>query len=354
MKTYSKIFIIIVVFVIGCNSKEDDFITLFENRVQLKGSEFTNLGHAYLLNPYHMIEIDSCLVFLDSDNYNQFGLFNLRVPDTLIRFGTIGKGPLEIISGGQLSLSENNREFELLDISKQKVFYFDIDSLLAGNYAPQRALSIQNKQGKFYKGKPISDGFVGMGDFYDKKYGIYQHSNDTMAFFGDYTFKDLMNVPTETLSLIFQGDFGLNADKSKIVFACSTTPLLEIVGLNNGHLDIKKRIYFDVPKVKGVVTEILTTYEALEDNKKGFTDMYTLDEYIFLLYSGRTGKEFGEDMGFGRNILVFDWNANPIYHFELDMDISGFSVSKDLKRIYAIGRIPEPQIVSFNIEAINL
>ncbi|HSH53173.1 MAG TPA: BF3164 family lipoprotein [Bacteroidales bacterium] len=352
MKIYS-ILLLVIIFT-SCNSKEDDFISLFENKVQLKGCEFTNLEHSYLFNPYHMIEIDSCLIFSDPDNYNQLSLFNLRLPDTLIRFGTKGKGPLEIISGGQLSLSFNNKVFELLDISKQKIFYFDIDSILAGNFAPQRSLSIQNKHGKFYKGKPISDGFVGMGDFYDKKYGIYQHNNDTIIFFCDYTFKDLKNVPKETLSLIFQGDFGLNYNRSKFVFSCSTTPLLEIVRLKNGRLDIEKRIYFDVPKVKGIITESYTTYQILEDNKKGFTDMYNLDEYIFLLYSGRTIKEFGEDMGFGRNILVFDWDGNPICNFELDMDISGFSVSNDLKRIYAIGRISEPKIVSFNIENINL
>ncbi len=337
---------------LGCNWKKGDIIDLFEKKISIKHNIYNERKGSFLRDPYHMVELDSCLIFLDPDNYNVLSLFDLNSPDTIIRFAKRGEGPLEIMQGGQISLSDtDSANFELFDIQKQKLFIFNIDSIRKKNYFPLKIINLKNNYGRFYKGRIVDSSFIGTGDLYNKMYLLYNLRKDSSFYFSEFPFQnEISNIPKGALSLVYQGTIEKRPYKSEFIFACRKTPFIEILKASNDSLLSIKKIYSEPPKIKGIVTESLTTYTPLEDNKNGFIDMYVCDKYFFLLYSGRTAKEYKESTGYGRNILVFDWKGNAILNIELDIDVSGFAISRNFKRIYAIGREQDPIIVSFNLE----
>ena len=49
-----------------------------------------------------------------------------------------------------------------------------------------------------------------------------------------------------------------------------------------------------------------------------------------------------------KDMLVFDWDGNPVKHYILDHGILGFVL--DGKTIYAITNAPEPKLVKYVLD----
>ena len=73
-----------------------------------------------------------------------------------------------------------------------------------------------------------------------------------------------------------------------------------------------------------------------DHNLFGFCDLTTSDDYIFALYSGRTYRQYRNDVDKGRVILVFDWNGSHVRTYHLSNSCSSISYDPTTGAIYAL------------------
>lgn len=71
------------------------------------------------------------------------------------------------------------------------------------------------------------------------------------------------------------------------------------------------------------------------------------DSEIWALYYGVSPKK-GEEMQ--RTIFVFDYQGNPLRHYELDIPVSFFCVNSKEKCIYGLSEQPDPVIVKYDYD----
>lgn len=65
------------------------------------------------------------------------------------------------------------------------------------------------------------------------------------------------------------------------------------------------------------------------------------EEYVYLLFSGRTGKQFPEETFLASHILVLNNRGEKIKSLETDRLNISIAVASEQRRIYAIAKNPE-------------
>lgn len=113
-----------------------------------------------------------------------------------------------------------------------------------------------------------------------------------------------------------------------------------------------------VKVVKGASTEDLkytiqadgNVNVAIEDEKSvyGYNNSFMTDNYIFLVFIGKTRKQLREVKETSRDIFQFDLVGKPIAHFKTDVPIRAIAVDEKEKKIYAITEDREPGIAVFD------
>ncbi|HLO58618.1 MAG TPA: BF3164 family lipoprotein [Bacteroidales bacterium] len=142
----------------------------------------------------------------------------------------------------------------------------------------------------------------------------------------------------------FIGDFGLNSQKKRIVFAYKYFKRIVFIDIENKKSRIVKFSEQNTSadlKSNPLGPENTTYYWGLSANKN----------YVYFLYSGRTPVDVSEELRKGPGYIFveqFDWNGNPIRKFKLD-HWGYFCVSEDEKTIYMLSTTEEQPIYSFTI-----
>jgi hypothetical protein len=74
------------------------------------------------------------------------------------------------------------------------------------------------------------------------------------------------------------------------------------------------------------------------DNKYGCLSTSVSDNFIYILFSGKTMKE---NALYSNTVLVYDWEGNPIKVLELDQQLNLISVSQNDE--YLVGSVDDGQ-----------
>jgi len=307
-----------------------------------------------IVSPYQMYYIDSCLILRDPGNFYEFKLINLRWTDSLITFGKKGQGSNEIMHSFQLmGINKESMQFQVLDFEKQNINYFHLDSILAGKTISDNYLHINAGTEMFYRMYPFSDKeYLCTGSSQTMMFCYFNQFTDSILWQIEYPNEENEKLPSEILPLLYQGNYQISGDGKNLVFACSGTPYIGFY-LNNAGIinEISHKRYAEV-HINPIVSEAQTTYDPYMDTKVGFVGVQMTDDYVFALYSGREyGKYEVNQIGYGRNIYVYDFNGNDIAEIIFPEDISGFCISDDNNSLFAIERKRDIElgIVKFDI-----
>lgn len=83
------------------------------------------------------------------------------------------------------------------------------------------------------------------------------------------------------------------------------------------------------------------------DNKMAFIMAYATNNYVYLLYSGKSIKEAGTD-AFKANIIYrLSWEGKPAGKFELDYSLINFCVSDNDDILYGLAAKGEIELVRY-------
>lgn len=336
-----KIFLFLVVMILyigGCNTSKPEDQNLFPLKDNLI-CEKINIDLNTLASPAKMLTVDSFLIVLDFNHKHFFNVFSLNSFTHLFSFGAKGRGPGEIGHANCLFKLENG--FGIFDIDKQQILIYNMDSLVPNpqTYIPGNKKMPSLKE-TIYRISPLIDiGFVasGGGGFTEKRYCFIQ--KDSSYKFSTYPEVAENNYPPEALPLIYQGDIVGHPSLSKFVSVSSKTPLIEFYSFSNGKFDLIKRHQYYYPSVVPQITDSYRAVGSLPDNIYGFRDIEATEDYVYVLYSGRTSEEFNDRCFYGNKILVYDWNGKIIKVLESNIDIATFTINKQ-NRMFGFSYYP--------------
>ena len=82
-------------------------------------------------------------------------------------------------------------------------------------------------------------------------------------------------------------------------------------------------------------------------NVRGFFDVASSDDSIYLLYSGRTRETQAELDSECSHLLVYDWDGNPVRRYELEKTINSIYLHEG--RIYGTSMHPASRIYVYNL-----
>lgn len=282
----------------------------FGEIIELKGTHHLT-NQVFKINETQMIANDSLLIVKNRIDSCLFMVFRLPSFELVKTFGKVGQGPGEFQYVNLVKDESNTYNCYIHDIGNDKLFYVD------------KGFGIGEKLIK-YPGKT---------NYYSDKqlYGInpneflyVESTKKGKAMYRTEIFEDttitsqIMNLTFSKINTnwaTFIGDFGVNGDKKRAVFAYKYFRRLLFMDTQN---QITRILKFDQDEKtkKGKETDMLgpsniTYYWGISPQK----------HYVYLLYSGRTpitvSKELSNSPGY-IYIEQYDWNGNPVHKYKLD------------------------------------
>jgi len=300
------------------------------------------------------VAIDSFLIANEIFASKIFKLYNTRTGELLSNFINKGKGPNEMLFPYKLNYY-NTDCFTTFDYNTKELIYFSLDDFRNQNYRYYKKVKVDfsGTQSSVTDAYPLNDNILLCTGFFEKgQYVLYDINSRSTKFFLDYPYdKKHKGESNEIKGTAFQGKISIKPDRKKIINV--TGAVLEICEMDNNN-EIKrifrKVYYFPVYKV-------IQNHAAFDSSQPyAFNSISSTNSYIYMVYSGRSMHDFGEEYYAGNNLLVFDWEGKPVIRFVLDRYIKCFTLDKITMKIYGYSTNPstgEPEIVTYQLPEIK-
>ena len=168
--------------------------------------------------------------------------------------------------------------------------------------------------------------------------------------FGEYPYRDEEERGLSGIikSQVYQGDVTIAPSGKRFLSCILCGDLVSIYEYNEatGYFQPKKNMYTTFPEYKyqgdnyfGVSRECPFTY----------LDAASTDDYIYLLYSGKTTQDVGLTAFYGNRIFVLNWEGEKVAELQCEQDLAALCLSPDGKTMYVIAYNPEPEVMYFRL-----
>ncbi len=266
-----------------------------------------------LLNSYCQVyAIDKYMVISDHKTPgNQIHLFNKNSFDYILGTAPIGQGPGEITVIGHIAEDTLRHQLLVSDFGKQRIFSYDLDSLLVDSaYLPNVKM------------------ILNQAEFPDR----YDYLNDTLAFgpiikpTGNYGFNQIAgkwNMQTGTIQLM--KNIHPEIAKHRLCIAASFT--------HNRY--VEAYIYHDLMSIRTLDGDLIydiygPDWDATNERYNYYGQVAFCKDKIVALYHNQT-KPISQDKA--NRFLVFDLDGNYIKTLSLGYQINNFCYDKENHRL---------------------
>lgn len=338
------VFILLMTALYSC--KEPAIADLFLEKQTWELSEFKvetdSLVYPYMLS----IVADTFLVVHDPYNFKHFTAYELETGKYYTRFGNIGSGPKEILFGS--------------------IGFPFLDKYMVYNESDKRMLTYDLKTMTILPAKKLSSFSHNL--FLNR---IYTTNDSLFIVLGLYNEKyqyTLINMPGQVLdyaveifcnsnntlnaaqkSLSTQGILNKHPHDDKYVSTLYYSSNIDFITLKDHKINITKSLHYGDPDFKGNIDG--SSIDIADNCLLGFLDIAVTAEYIYALYSNKRYIQDGVDSEYSStDILVFDWEGNPIKQIVLNQEIYFLAVSKTNNAIWGIGKTKEGDFTILKFE----
>ena len=248
-----------------------------------------------------------------------------------------GRGPGEIVSGG--SLHKFGDAVRYYDFTRTKCIELDIDKSIAARAA------VCDTVGDFSKGNRLvyltscgKDRFVS-GSLADENwwYALYDRQGKFLS--GVEAIAGLSKDRDRALSVMLSTHYASSPDGKHLCSANVNVPVVSFASVTGDELQERERIQasFDGEKKK-----------RLETIKSYFYGGCAVEEYVYILYSGRRIADREVPSNECSHILVYDWEGNIKHHYVLSRPVCSISLTDD--GFYAVSTWPTGKLLHFETD----
>lgn len=325
-----SIILSVLLFLFGCG-REKSPMSEYGFRT-IEQVSFHPIKSDFLFKPTAIEVFDSLFLVHDPVEENTYTLFSINSPDVLISGGKKGTGPEDVLYG-QFTDKINEKEFQVIDMSNGKVLVYNVDSILkTHSFIPVRSffyneLVTQKAKGLQYCYYLEDSTYIGLGVSNQGKY--YCIGKDTVTYWGNYPEDVTMSGSPFYL---FQGVLQINADRNLLLYHSPTGYYYELYARSGDVWKQRFVEYMPVEHVEDAVTE---------NTPCGVSSADLDNDFVYLLFSGRTLKEYPEETFLASHIFILTTKGEKVKCLETDRLNVFMCVERKQKRIYAISRNPD-------------
>ncbi|TKG94062.1 hypothetical protein EYV94_15025 [Puteibacter caeruleilacunae] len=293
-----------------------------------------------------LVVLDSVLVVTEMFTPQLYKLFDVKSGKLLKACISKGRGPNELQF--PLVMTKNSGDsFSVFESSKNQLIYLSLKDLLSDHPHFTRKETVNNRSLKLY---PLGNSqYVGTGIFEKGRFCLFDKKTNQSETFLEYPKE---GAPSGTnniaLGMAYQASLSVHPNKDRFVVVCGSCPNMEICKIEQNKIISHKSTLFNTPifKVQG------NNVAFSSENLYAFNSLASSDKYIFTIYAGKSRKEHGSAFYSGRDLLVFDWNGNPIIDLKLDRDVYRMCFNEAENEIVAYSinaETAEPEIISYKL-----
>ncbi|WP_420385124.1 BF3164 family lipoprotein [Roseivirga sp.] len=266
-----------------------------------------------------------------------YSVYNTRTAEKFVEFGVQGQGPEELPDYSNANL--NNKEADLLEIIVPNaggvIYSVDLKSLRNGDVKLNKVGELGYNPSNFAH---VDSGYViDFGNRFDVVDQFGNHIESAI----DYPFEKETALPEKLWNMVHQGLMKKRPEDNRIVFASIYGPNIDLMEYSEGLTSLSK-IHVREPKVFDNSGKLasgdaeLVGITVSDKNEMGFIDLEVTNNFIYLLYSGRSFEKNGDDALLGSSVYVLDWDGNFLALLNLEKNTRVITVDQSDEILIAL------------------
>ncbi len=331
MKKHKIYFFILIIFIVQCSKNEySKYYKNYETFNKLPTVIKKNI-HPFSKNKYQLyiselnIIDNRYLLIVNAEKETAIQIYDIETKEIIKQFGKKGRGPGEYLAISSILIDSNNKyKIWIFDANQAKFDLINLKSVLLSN----KSLPDTTMKPSMDAGLPLlwcnlnNDTFLATGGLI-KRLCIYNNKLDTIKTGGFIPGK--INEERDIYRYLMPTNIIKNNSKKIIVVGNMRTDVLEFYDYNLNNIktihgpDILKPCFLKKDKCLS----------------NGYTRLCANGKNIYCVYSGEnTEKVKNWLVSFGKQILVFDWDGNPIMKIKTDYRMGTIDITEDGKTLY--------------------
>ena len=344
----------IVLNVCGCrHSGASSVLSTFNDSHELFSACSIDLERFGIAMPTDMLCYEDWFIIEKRGGDNTVDLINPET-GTSIRCLMTGRGPGEVLIIGSMQL--RNDMLHVFDSSRQNYIVLDLEATIdEGKQVIAETTALDTKDENtgdieqpfaLYKCKTayLAAGLYGDGSWF-RLLDSSWHSVSTIPM-ADFNGLDNLSV-LEKASLHVTSSFSVRPDGRRGICAMDSGATFSIFSLNHDDIqEINRTIHFTPSLTPSGVSGLLSPRHN-PDDVRGFCDVDSDQQYVYLLFSGKEFSDFDDPSFLCNHLLVYDWDGNPVRRYELEKSVSSIHLHDG--RIYGTSMYPESRIYVYDL-----
>ncbi len=341
----SKIpFYIIFIFLISCSPyKSSDPISYFkEPPIKLKPT-IIHTDQPLLLGGSIAMITDSVLAVITPREDTLLTFISIPKEKVIKRMIPRGQGPGEMIML-DFCPQVNKDQLWIHDPNLGIVCRLDMEAVTNESYQIEPIV----KLGSSYLIK-LGDYLVASGsNVKDNRFQIFDSQGNLITSCLNYQKPDeYRHIPDHVYATVFQGDYAVHPNNEKFVFSSSMSGSIHFFDFTPESISLSTDLFFYHPSITDLGQN---RYMIDRDAKMGFPMIESDMDYVYTLYAGDKTKTQHLSTLTSNQILVYDWNGNPVKRYELEIPLFTFCLNAAGDKIYGVAFEPETIIVQYDLK----
>lgn len=288
------------------------------------------------------------LIISDSKQDSLFHRIDLNKSLYMGMFGLKGQGPEEIIYPSRMNALGNGC-FSCYDSNRNELKLLSLETD-GDEVAISRLFRCHNFM--TFDVASLSDNrFILNGETNSAMFALINAEGGVLSLSDTYPYKDEeeKKIPDRFRAMAYQGTLRVNSN-GHFAYAIIGAKQLHLYKVENDSIvKIGEVIDGYGHYEPDMSTEGAYSVAHYANSPESYMDLAVTDDYVYALYSGRTFKEYQMQVYEGETIYVYNWKGVLQKAYKLDVPITKFCIDEQEKKIYATANMPEPTIVSFDL-----
>jgi hypothetical protein len=192
--------------------------------------------------------------------------------------------------------------------------------------------------------------YLTVGTFPNKRFRVYSSEGKLLQEFGEYPFEqEFKNISSENLAMAFQGNFEVDDSGRYIAFAITDAPCIDFLKIKDGKVTVTKQHHVAKPLFEASTSPNEYWAAVKQENKMGFISTASDQDYVYVLYSGKSIAEGLDEAMTGNSVYVYDWEGNLRHKLLLDKKVHFITVNPQTRQLLAVINGETTQFVAFEL-----
>lgn len=334
-----------IVFSACSMERKDVVLRCFGEEITLDVTDSVNIEELGILNPHYMQYKDDFLIFHSMEGKQELQFLDLKSMVVHTR-NVIGQGPNEMPRYSTVDTNVPD-SYRFSDSRRGKIYEMNLTDLRNDSTTchtlvhelpihPDELLLRFIETGKY---------FYGIGVLQQGRIWLFNKQTSHVKYCGTYPMNDEVNVLDERHKGALFTSTLMQSDSKHLVVSCfGLIDFYEI--LDNDTLLLKKEQHYFFPKFDAQDYGGMIIFDR--DDIHGFCGIDSDNHYVYVLYSGKNVKESGSDAYNCNNLLVYDWDGNPVRHYHLNKSLYEFSLCGNI--LYGLSREKDPKVYIYQLD----